>query len=224
MARTSDVPLDRPGQIIEDRIKELGLSHSEVANLAGLKTAGTVSHIIRGSRRSRLSVERVLKSIGLTYENVFFHGKNQQRELAPAAIGGRRVPLISYVQAGSWTPIVDNFNPGDADEWLLTDLQASPCTFALEIIGDSMLPEFKPGDRVIIDPDIPPGPGDYVVAKNGEDEATFKRYKSRGADTEGRPVFDLVPLNDDFKTIKSSDGPVIIIGTMIEHRKYRRKR
>lgn len=27
------------------------------------------------------------------------------------------VPLISWVQAGDWSSIVDNFSPGDAEEW-----------------------------------------------------------------------------------------------------------
>jgi phage repressor protein C with HTH and peptisase S24 domain len=30
-----------------------------------------------------------------------------------------------------------------------------------------MEPEFKEGDTIIVDPDLCPGPGDYVVAKNG---------------------------------------------------------
>lgn len=139
-----------------------------------------------------------------------------------ANIGLTRVPLIDSIQAGIWTEIVDNFQPGDADEWLLTDQRVSGRSFALEIKGDSMLPEFKQGDRVIIDPEVNPRPGDYVAAKNGGQEATFKKYRPRGTNAHGDLIFELVPLNEDFASIRSDIEPVRIVGTMIEHRRFRR--
>ncbi len=151
-------------------------------------------------------------------------GATPPSNVAPAALGGVRIPLISHVQAGVWTEVIDNFQPGDADEWLVADLEVSPSTFALQIKGDSMLPEFKPGDRVIIDPDVTPQPGDFVVAKNGDDGATFKKYRPRGLGANGQPVFELAPLNDDYPTLRSDTQPIKIIGTMVEHRRPRRPR
>lgn len=143
--------------------------------------------------------------------------------VTPAAMGGRSVPLISYVQAGSWTDVVDSYAPGAASEYLVTDRDVSRSAFALEIKGNSMLPKFEPGDRVIIDPSVAPQPGDFVVAKNHEGEATFKKYRPRGINERGDMVFELVPLNDDFPTIRSDVTPMRIIGTMIERREYRRR-
>jgi SOS-response transcriptional repressor LexA len=148
---------------------------------------------------------------------------NDKTNVLLADIGTRQIPLISYVQAGNWTGAVDPFQPNDAHDWLMTDLALSGNAFALEIKGDSMLPEFKPGDRVIIDPNVQPQPGDLVVAKNGEDEATFKKYRPRGIDANGNMVFELVPLNEDYPSIRSDVVPVTIIGTMVEHRKYRKR-
>lgn len=145
-----------------------------------------------------------------------------QGNVAPSTIGNRRIPLISYVQAGDWTGVVDTYQPNDAEEWLLTDAELSSSSFALEIKGDSMLPEFKPGDRVIIDPEINPAPGDFVVAKNG-DEATFKKYRPRGISDQGTMIFELVPLNEDYPSMRSDIVPIRIVGTMVEHRKYRRR-
>lgn len=145
----------------------------------------------------------------------------EQTNVKPAAVGGNKIPLISYVQAGAWTEAVDS---GSVEEWLLTDLSMSERAFALEIRGDSMLPEFNPGDRVIIDPDIAPGPGDFVVARNGHGEATFKKYTVRGINDHGQEVFELVPLNSDFPSMRSDAINILIIGTMVEHRKYRRGR
>ena len=144
--------------------------------------------------------------------------------VAPAPMGGRRVPVITSIQAGMWAEIVDSFQPGDASDWLLTDIDLSDSSFALDIRGNSMEPEFKDGDRVIIDPEIAPQPGDFVAAKNGEQEATFKKYRPRGMDAQGNIVFELVPLNDDYPTLRSDVQPIRIVGTMVEHRKYRRPR
>lgn len=144
--------------------------------------------------------------------------------VATAQIGARRIPLIDYVQAGVWTAVADSFEPGDAEDWLLTDLDLSGHAFALQIKGDSMRPDFIPGDRVIIDPDVQPQAGDFVVAKNGKEEATFKKYRVRGTGADGDVVFELVPLNPDFETMRSDERPINIVGVMVEHRKYRRKR
>jgi len=143
--------------------------------------------------------------------------------VSPAPVGSRQIPLISCVQAGMWTAIADTYEPGDASDWLLTDLELSEHAFALEIKGESMLPDFREGDRVIIDPQISPNPGDFVVAKNGENEATFKKYRPRGANERGEQVIELVPLNPDFPSLRSDISPLAIIGTMVEHRRYRKK-
>ena len=86
-----------------------------------------------------------------------------------------------------------------------------------------MEPDFKEGDAVVIDPEVSPLPGDFVVAKNGEEEALFKKYRPRGI-MNGSDVFELVPLNEDFPTIRSDQEEVRIIGTMVEHRRYRKRR
>ena len=147
-----------------------------------------------------------------------------QSNVLSAQIGAHRIPLIDYVQAGVWTAVANSFQPGDVEDWLLTDLDLSGKAFALQIKGNSMRPDFSPGDRVIIDPDVQPQAGDLVVAKNGEEEATFKKYRVRGTDTKGNAVFELVPLNDDFETLRSDEQPIRIVGVMVEHRKYRKRR
>jgi SOS-response transcriptional repressor LexA len=141
--------------------------------------------------------------------------------LAPA--GKRAIPVISAVQAGKLTEITDPYPPGAGYAVEYADDDLSRWAFALEIEGDSMLPEFRPGDRVIIDPEMTPNPGDFVVAKNGREEATFKKYRPRGMGTDGNMVFELVPLNDDYATMRSDVDHVRVIGVMVEHRKkYRR--
>jgi SOS-response transcriptional repressor LexA len=145
------------------------------------------------------------------------------QNVAPAPIGVRHIPIISYVQAGMMTEAMDPFALGEGFELVLTDLDVSEGTFGLRIKGDSMLDEFKEGDVVIIDPAVHPLPGDFVVAKNSEEEATFKKYRPRGTSDRGEMVFELVPLNDDYPTLQSERDHLHVIGVMVEHRKYRRR-
>lgn len=142
---------------------------------------------------------------------------------------GRRVPVINHVQAGEPAQVIDDYAPGDGFEYIWLDPEAAEdCgsyTFALKIEGESMLPEFHPGDIVVIDPDVPPLPGDYVVAKlEAEGRATFKKYRPRGPQG-GNDIFEMAPLNDDWPTIRvDADNPGHVIGTMVEHRRKRRRR
>ena len=135
------------------------------------------------------------------------------------------VPVIDRVQAGGWTDVQDPYAPGGGEDFLSTDVLVGPHTFALVIEGDSMTPDFRPGDKVIIDPAVAPRPGECVVAKRDKDQrATFKKYRLRGQDSHGRDIVELVPLNPDWPTLMiDADNPGAIIGTMVEHRRYRRK-
>lgn len=134
---------------------------------------------------------------------------------------GHRVPVINYAQAGKLTDIGAHFC-GEALEYLLTDIPLSDRAFGLEIRGLSMSPQFAPGDKIIVDQEVAPKPGSFVVAMNGGDEATFKKYRPRGLDANGNDVFELVPLNEDFPSFHSDRQALVIIGTMVEHRRYYR--
>lgn len=87
-----------------------------------------------------------------------------------------------------------------------------------------MEPEFKEEDVIIIDPQVQPVAGEFVVAINGDYEATFKKYRPLEIDEYGRTQFELIPLNSDYPKMSSLKQQISIIGTMVEHRIYRRKR
>lgn len=143
----------------------------------------------------------------------------------PAVIPqGSRVPILSYVQAGNWREMCEQATTFDGNvEYVSASVDIGPCGFGLWLRGDSMLPQFKEGDLIIVDPDEAPQPGDYVVAKNGNNEATFKKYRPRGVDENGQEVFELVPLNDDYPSMHSDRQHIQIIGVMVEHRSYRKR-
>ena len=210
--------MEQIGQWIKAARAHAKLSQDALASRLGV-SKGNVSHWENDRHRPGLDqILTIAKVTGYSMPAAF-----SGFEVSPAQIGNRRVPLLSYVQAGHWSGSSISADRVDSDEWIMTDLDLSSEAFALEIRGDSMLPEFRPGDRIIVDPAIAPQPGDYVVAKNGEDEATFKKYRPRSVDAAGNLVFELVPLNEDYPSMRSDQVHIRIIGVMVEHRKYRKR-
>lgn len=139
-------------------------------------------------------------------------------------LGSRAIPVISSIQAGALKEIVSPYAPGDGCATIYVDEGYSRWVFALEIKGDSMSPDYLPGDIVVIEPDWEPRPGDCVAAKNGKQEATFKKYRLRGTDSQGNDIFELVPINPNYPTVRSDETPLTVIGVMAELRRKTRRR
>ena len=136
-------------------------------------------------------------------------------KLERAQMPSRRVPLISFVQAGNLT------NTGDlvADEYVICYGNASPSAFALRVKGDSMTPVFDDGDIVIVDDQKAPTVGSYVVARSELDaieEATIKRYYIAGYDEHGREIFELRPLNPEYPVMNSQQLKLSVVGVVVE--------
>ncbi len=139
----------------------------------------------------------------------------------------RPIHVIDYVQAGLWSEVADPYPEGAGMATISADQPVSPRAFALEIKGRSMVPEFREGDRVIIEPALAldARPGDFVVAKlDADDTATFKKFRDGGLDRKRRPIIHLDALNPDFATQTiDAENPGRIVGIMIEHHRYRRR-
>jgi SOS-response transcriptional repressor LexA len=92
------------------------------------------------------------------------------------------VPLISWVQAGAWSEVIDNFLPGDTDQYYPCPEKHSKSTFALTVVGESMYPDFIPGEIIYVDPEVEASSGSCVVVRqNGDLDATFKQLMFDGS-------------------------------------------
>lgn len=119
---------------------------------------------------------------------------------------GRLIPVISWVQAGTWTST--EAVPADTqfDEWLPPNPKCGKNGYGLEVVGESMLPDFRPTDKIYVNPDFQPDDlktGDLVIVACEDDaEATFKKLI-----VESGNIY-LQPLNPDWpeKTIPLKDG------------------
>ncbi|PWY54605.1 LexA family transcriptional repressor [Legionella qingyii] len=87
--------------------------------------------------------------------------------------------------------------------------------FALKMTDESMLPEIRVNDVLIIDTLISPKPGDYVVVKvANKSEVIVCQYKKLSFTS---PEFELLTLNDNWPNIKVADGLEIdIVGKVIQ--------
>jgi len=213
---------------------EAGLTQQELAKKTGVAQS-TIASWESGARETGRKISVVADFLGVN-SLWLSEGKGSARtsttnesassrvaevsNVIDAPLGTHRIPLLNYVQAGAMREVLDQPWAG---EFLIAESRISSSSFALEIRGESMLPQFREGDRVIIDPDVVPQPGDMVVAKNGGEEATFKKYRPRGVGEDGKEIFELVPLNEDYPSMRSDVTPLVIIGTMVEHRQYRRR-
>lgn len=163
------------------KLKELGLSENELARRSHVPQP-TINRILSGESQSprRPNVEKLAKALTVSPEWLLFGGPlDGNVEPGPAMKG--RVPLISWVQAGAWSEVVDVRNVSNPEDWLPCPVSHGPRSYALRIRGESMHNpngrlSFKDGDLIYVDPDRQPANGSLVVAKmEGSDEATFKK-------------------------------------------------
>ncbi|WP_435890225.1 S24 family peptidase [Escherichia coli] len=53
-------------------------------------------------------------------------------------------------------------------------------TYILRVIGDSMIDEYRPGDMIFVDPEVPPATVRRYCIDARTGETTFKRLKKMG--------------------------------------------
>ncbi|WP_445344792.1 LexA family protein [Acinetobacter bohemicus] len=95
------------------------------------------------------------------------------------AIEGRPIPVISWVQAGSWTGVESVPRDTEFNEWLPPNADCGKNGYALVVKGLSMSPKFEPEDRIYVNPDIQTfdlKTNDLVIVScTGDNETTFKK-------------------------------------------------
>jgi hypothetical protein len=84
------------------------------------------------------------------------------------------------VQAGDWSEIVDNFQPGDAEDWIACPFPSGRHGFVLRVVGDSMYNpggdlSFRDGDFISVNPERDALHRSLVIARRNREKATFKQ-------------------------------------------------
>jgi SOS-response transcriptional repressor LexA len=117
--------------------------------------------------------------------------KQENTEPGPSITG--KVPLISWVQAGDFKQIIDEFSSESYEDTVHATVCVNQYTFALRVKGDSMEPDFPEGIIIIVEPEMDFQPGDFVIARTG-DEAVFKQIVKDGSDWYLKPLNPRYPI------------------------------
>lgn len=179
-------------KLIRDARARMGMTEEDFGKLFDV-SRGTVQQWEKegGTAPNRKRQPLVAKVLGVSVAQLM--SGNADTTTGPS-IGGH-VPLLSRVQAGNFKEFVDNFQPGDGGSELIpTSVPVGKHTFALRVAGDSMEPDFREGMILIIEPELEPQPGDFVIAKNGDGETTFKQLVKDGSDWYLKPLNERYPM------------------------------
>lgn len=213
-----------PEMPLSDRIKiviDAGFTRTQIAKAAG-KSQGAVTQWLSGDTKELKSDSAAGIQALTGFSAVWLAtGKGPRMavdatNIAPGPNIGGSVPVLSSVQAGNFKEFVDNFHGADGSvEMVSTSVPVNRYTFAVRVVGDSMEPDFKEGMVLIVEPELDPLPGDFVIAKNGSDETTFKQLTKDGSD------WYLKPLNERYP-IKKMNIETRVIGVVrAVERRYR---
>lgn len=161
-----------------DRLAEtFSSSPSGLAREAGLDpTSFNRSKRLSGSGKPRWpsteSLSKVLAVVDMSFEDFASLAANTRGQ-------GASVPVIGLAQAGDHGFFDDSGYPVGAgwDEVRMPGLTDENC-YALEIVGDSMSPVFRAGDRVVVAPNQTVRRGDRVVVKTIDGEIMAKELHS----------------------------------------------
>lgn len=205
--------MKRIGSFIKRKRIEHNLTARRVAELVGVSDAHII-YIEKGQRGASFDIiVNILSTLGESVETMLAELRRGRSNVEPAQLAALLpVPVVSWVTAGRWREVCDAFEPGDADEWIDTDVRGRN-VFALRVTGDSMDPEFKDGEIIIVNPHIEASPNDYVVVKNPSGEATFKQLKKYGQ------RWVLHPLNPRYEDQEVKKGDFAIIGRVVKKEK-----
>jgi phage repressor protein C with HTH and peptisase S24 domain len=153
-----------------------GTSPSGLAKLAGLDPT-TFNKSKRGTANGKLrwpsteSLAKVLAATGASLEDFVALASDDIRRGRT-----RPVPLIGLAQAGQAGYFDDTgFPAGSGWEEIAFPDFADDHVYALEISGDSMLPVYRDGDRLLVSPSGNLRRGDRVVAKTRTGEVMAKQ-------------------------------------------------
>lgn len=126
---------------------------------------------------------------------------------------GALVPLLNSQQACDPRTVIQSIRD-ETGQHSVSFIPLSPeisqklgeNAFALRVQDDSMSPELKVGDVLIVDPDQAIRPGGLVVASLQEmGEATARRYKQLSA-VSSMQKYELIPTNDNWATIRGDQS------------------
>jgi phage repressor protein C with HTH and peptisase S24 domain len=173
--------------------KAKGLSQAELAAAARVSQQ-LIASIETGATRSTKFLLRLAAALDVPPDQIDADWTNLAPESATVGggvpgsaspVGQRDLPVHSSTEGGEGSIMVTI----DAIDWLPRPPPVAQVRMAygLYVTGESMVPEFEPGDIALVNPHLPVIPDTtcifYGRAGNGEVRATIKRLRRKTDDT-----------------------------------------
>lgn len=194
---------------IDELASRVSMSASGLARKSGLDpTSFNPSKRFTNEGRERWpsteSIAKILKSTGISVSD--FMGMVETSVPQGNSLPGKyhqtasqnSVPLIGFAQAGVGGFFDDGgFPVGQGWEEIAPPTGASENAYALKVSGDSMMPLYREGDIIIVDPTAQVRKGDRVVAKTRDGEVLAKTLERKTS-----KVIELQSINPEHDTLK----------------------
>ncbi len=200
------------GRLLDRLLSSRNLSPAALADGAGIPR-GRVTQFLRGTAAP--TADELARLEGLFGSSLHYpRQESNLQPLTPAA--GRSIPVLGRVPAGVPVEAV-------ADVVTHIDLAGDDGYeyFALLVKGDSMLPEYRDGDVVVVRLQPTADTGDDVVAYVGDSDATLKRFAATADGIELRPLNPAYPILQ-FSGEEVKRLPITLAGVVVEQRRRRR--
>jgi len=183
-------------QAIDGLAKRHGLSASGLARRAGLDptTFNRSKRIAADGRLRWPSTESVAKVLDATGASIHEFLALVGGEAPAAGVGQtppepalqparpRGLPLIGMAQAGQGGYYDDSGYPvGSGFDEVIFPRPGDGSLYGLKVAGDSMLPVYRDGDVIVVDPAATVHKGDRVVARTRDGEVMAKELAARTA-------------------------------------------
>ncbi|HHR5858523.1 TPA: LexA family protein [Providencia alcalifaciens] len=198
-------------ELAKSLMKDKGITYDHMAEHFSV-SKGAVGHWMTGKREPAFSeIAGILAYVGINNPTINQDGTISINEDSISRTEPiYEYPLLSKVQAGSFTENSNSYTEKDAIAWIPTAKKASDRAFWLEVEGHSMTaaqggkPSFPEGMLILIDPKEPVNVGDFCIARLNGNEFTFKKLIRESGQTFLEPLnpkFDLIPINENCEII-----------------------
>lgn len=188
---------DRVWAAIDALAERYSLSASGLAKRAGLdSTAFNKSKRLASDGRPRWpsteSLAKIIEATGASLDE-FMALLNRRPDGDALPVQRPTVPLVGFAQAGAGGFFDDaGFPVGHGWDLIELPAQSTASSYALKVQGDSMLPLYRNGDVLIVEPGATVRKGDRVVVKTNAGEVMAKVLERQTAKS-----VSLVSLNPE---------------------------
>lgn len=208
---TSPPSRERVRLRIEKLRTEQGLTQQQVAERLGTYPI-TISRLEHGkqgvSDRTLLGLARAL---GVGVSELFDDFDEERHPPPPGQKKG--VAVVGYVRGGDNGYLEELDYPVGEGDGTVDFPSRYPNTYALKVQGDSMRPRIRPGDFIVVEPDIAATPGSDVVvrAKDGRKLLKVFLYQRHDEVTLGSINEEYAPMTLSVTQIESMEKVVAIV-------------